>query len=152
MAVHYSSESTVQLPRLFASLAVVVGAAIAASFAISGASLAILLPAAVVSGMGLYFQGARRYEVLDDRIRIVGIIGQRDVLLARIRGLVDETPGSLGAQLGSLINGGRLSSAIKVDAGAGAFSGQTYLWLEDRAAFLQAVHALMDTPATIQQA
>ncbi len=80
MAVHFSSNSTVEVPRLLVSLAVIVCLAGAASFAASGEpSVSVIFPASVVFGLGLYFNGARRYEVMDDKIRAVGILGQRDL-------------------------------------------------------------------------
>lgn len=139
MAVHFSSSSTVQLPRLLIAMAVIVCIAGAASFAVSGGpSVSVILPASVVFGMGLYFNGARRYEVMDDKIRILGVVGQRDLRFEKIRGFDDNEPESFGSRLQSFLTGAPLSSAIKLDADRSFFSQQNYLWVHDREAFLRA--------------
>ena len=72
MATRFSSNATVQVPRLLIALSIVVFITGAFSLTISGSGVSVVLPAAVVFGMGLYFNGARRYDVMDDKIHTVG--------------------------------------------------------------------------------
>ena len=149
MAAQFSSKSTIRLPRVIIALALVVCVAGAASFAESGSLVTVIIPGSVVVGMGLYFNGAQRYDVLGDKIRIVGILGERNLSFTRIYGFDDSPPTSFGARLQSLITGARLLSAVKVQTGASLFSGSGYLWVENREAFLQAARdALKAQPST----
>jgi hypothetical protein len=93
MGAPLSSNSTVQVPRLILALGIVVLLAGTASVAASGQlSVSIILPASVVFGMGLYFNGARRYDLMNDKIRTVGILGQRDLHFDKIHGFEDAHP------------------------------------------------------------
>jgi len=137
MAIRFSSDSTVQVPRLLLALSVVVFLAGAASLAASGAiSVSVILPASVVFGMGLYFNGARRYDVMDDKIRTVGILGQRDLLFEKIHAFEDAPPESFTSRLQSFLTGAPPSSGIEVEGDHSFFSRQNYLWVRDREAFL----------------
>jgi hypothetical protein len=139
MAIHFSSDSTIQVPRLLIALSIIVLIAGAVSFAASGGPrVSVILPAAVVFGGGLYFNGARRYDVLDDRIRTVGILGRRDLDFAKIYAFEDAQPESFTSRLQSLLTGAPASSAIEVEADQSFFSRQNYLWVRDREAFLGA--------------
>jgi hypothetical protein len=139
MAVRFSSASTVQVPRLLLALAVVVLIAGSVSFAVSGEpSVSLILPAAVVFGMGLYFSGARRYDVMDDRIRTVGIIGQRELFFEKIRAFEDTPPESFAAWWQSVVTGAPASSFIEVRADQSFLSGPNYLLVRDREALLRA--------------
>ena len=139
MGIQFSTNSTVQVPRLILGLVIVVALAGTASFAASGEpSVSVILPASVVFGMGLYFNGARRYDVMDDKIRTVGILGQRDLNFDKIRAFEDAQPESFTSRLQSFLTGAPPSSAIEVEGGHSFFSTQSYLWVRDREAFLRA--------------
>ena len=138
MATRFSSNATVQVPRLLIALSIVVFITGAFSLTISGSGVSVVLPAAVVFGMGLYFNGARRYDVMDDKIRTVGILGLRDLEFGKINAFEDALPESFTSRLQSFLTGAPLSSAIEVEADQSFFSHQKYLWVRDRAAFLAA--------------
>ena len=139
MAIRFSSNSTVQVPRLLLTLGIIVCLAGAASFAASGEPrVSVVLPAAIVFGMGLYFNGARRYDVMDDKIRTVGVLGQRDLPFEKVNGFEDAQPESFTSRLQSFLTGAPLSSAIEVEGGRSFFSQQGSLWVQDREAFLRA--------------
>jgi hypothetical protein len=97
----------------------------------------VAIPASVVLGTGLYFNGSRRYEVLDDRIRTVGILGQRELLFEKMHSLEDSRPGSFTSRLQSVLTGAPLSSGIEVRADQSFLAQQNYLWVKDREVFLQ---------------
>ena len=139
MAIRFSSNSTVQVPRLLLALGIIVFLAGAASFAASGGpSFSAILPASVVFGIGLYLNGAKRYDVMDDKIRIVGILGQRDLLFEKVHAFEDAQPESFTSHLQSVLTGAPLSSSIEVRADHSFFSRKNYLWMQDREAFLRA--------------
>lgn len=139
MAIRFSSNSTVEVPRLLITLVLVVCLAGAASIAASGGlGFSVIVPASVVFGMGLYFSGARSYDVMDDRIRIAGILGQRDLRFEKVHGFEGAQPASFTSRLQSFLTGAPLSSAIEVEGGRSFFSQQSYLWVRDREAFLRA--------------
>jgi hypothetical protein len=139
MAIRFSSSSTVQIPRLLLALFAVVLLAGAVSFAASGGpSVSVILPASVVFGMGLYFNGAKRYDVMDHKIRTVGILGQRDLLFEKIHAFEDAQPESFTSRLQSFLTGAPAVSAIEVRADQSFFSRQNYLWVQDREGFLRA--------------
>jgi hypothetical protein len=124
---------------LLLALSVVVFLAGAASLAASGAiSVSVILPASVVFGMGLYFNGARRYDVMDDKIRTIGILGQRDLPFDKIHAFEDAPPESFTSRLQSFLTGAPPSSSIEVEGDHSVFSRQNYLWVRDREAFLGA--------------
>ena len=70
----------------------------------------------------LYFNGASRYDVLDDKIRTVGILGQRDLEFGKINAFEDALPESFTSRLQSFLTGAPLSSAIEVEADQSFFS------------------------------
>src|SRR6185369_4126921 len=110
-----------------------------------------ILPGSVVFGLGLYVNGAQRYDVMDDKIRIVGALGEREVPFHKINGFDDAIPASLGARLQSFLTGAHLSSGINIDARGSFAFGKPYLWVTDREPFLRAAReALADQhrPAT----
>src|SRR5439155_5536348 len=112
MATRFSSNATVQVPRLLIALSIVVFITGAFSLTISGSGVSVVLPAAVVLGMGVYFNGARRYDVMDDKIRTVGILGLRDLELGTINAFEDALPEPFTSRLQSFLPGAPLSSAI----------------------------------------
>ena len=97
-------------------MSIVVFIAGAFSLTISGSGVSVVLPAAVVFGMGLYFNGARRYDVMDHKIRTVGILGLRDLEFGKINPFEDALPESFTSRLQSFLTGAPLSSAIEVEA------------------------------------
>jgi hypothetical protein len=101
-------------------------------------SVSVILPAAVVFGMGLYFNGAKRYDIVDDRIRIVGILGQREIPFEKIQAFDDVRPESFASRVQSLLTGAPSTSRIEVRRDHSFFSGQLNLLVEDREAFLHA--------------
>jgi hypothetical protein len=139
VAVHFSSKSTISLPRLVAVLIAIVCVAGAISFAAAGQlQVTVLLPATVVFGMGLYFGAIRRYDVMDDKIRLVGVLGQRELYFDKIHGFEDAQPESFTARWQSFMTGAPLASAIEVDAERSFFSNQAPLWVENREEFIAA--------------
>jgi hypothetical protein len=139
MGAPFSSNSTVQAPRLILALGIVVFLAGTASVAASGGlSVSIILPASVVFGMGLYFNGAKRYDVMDDKIRTVGILGQRDLHFDKIHGFEDGEPESFTSRLQSILTGAPPSSGIEIKGDRSFFSPPNYLWVAEREAFLRA--------------
>jgi len=139
MAIRFSSKSNVQVPRLLLALGIIVCLAGAASFAASGGpSVSVILPASVVFGMGLYFNGARRYDVMDDKIRTAGILGLRDLFFDKVHAFEDAPPESFGSRLQSFLTGAPPSSGIGVEGEHSFFSRQGYFWVQDREAFLHA--------------
>lgn len=136
MTIRFSSNSTVQVPRLLLALGITVAVAGSISLGFSGSGSAVLLPAAVVFGMGLYYNGAKRYEVMEDKIRTIGILGQRDLPFEKVHGFEDAVPESFTSRLQSKLTGAPKTSAIEVKAEHSFWSRQNYLWVENREAFL----------------
>ena len=145
MATPFSTKSTIQLPRVFVFLAVIAGLATALDFAFTGGPhIAVILPAGVVSGLGLYVYGVQRYEVRDDRIRIFGVLGERDAMFEKMGWLYDDRVDSITARLQSFITGAPLSSSVELGDAKTLFSSPTIAWLEDREAFLAAAHEALE--------
>jgi hypothetical protein len=75
---------------------------------------------------------------MDDRIRIVGILGQRDIPFDKIHRFDDAPTESFTSRLRSLLTGAPSSSRIEVARDHSLFSGQLYLLVKDRDGFLRA--------------
>jgi len=88
--------------------------------------------------MGLYFNGAKRYDVMDDKIRTVGILGQRDLHFDKIHGFEDAQPESFTSRLQCILTGAPPSSGIEIKGDRSFFSPPNYLWVAEREAFLRA--------------
>jgi hypothetical protein len=138
----FSTESTIQLPRLLLALGVVIVATTAVSFAAAGGPFpSVLLPIAVVGGLGLYINGVRRYDLLDDRLRIIGLIGQRDVSFDKITEFEAEPVSSFYASFQSILTGAPIDSGIKAEGGSSLFVSELVVWAADRDGFLREAQA-----------